>query len=128
MGNPRHISSFSVLLVTAALSLLGLFSLRGLRLSYTPEPKRNILQVQMSMPDASPAVMEAEVTSRVEAVLSGMGGVRSVSSSSSMGHGQVTVELDRRTDLQVARFEASTRIASIWPSLPKDAHYPYLTA
>lgn len=128
MGNPRHISSFSVLLVTAALSLLGLFSLRGLRLSYTPEPKRNILQVQMSMPDASPAVMEAEVTSRVEAVLSGMGGVRSVSSSSSMGHGQVTVELDRRTDLQVARFEASTRIASIWPSLPKDARYPYLTA
>lgn len=128
MSKGRTYSSFTVLLVTAALSLLGLLSIRGLNLRYTPEPKTLSLQVQISWPDASPTVVESEVVSRIEASLASMKSCRSISSVSSRSRGSITMELAKGTDLQTARFEASTRIANLWPSLPSGVRYPYLTA
>ena len=121
-------TSFSVLLITAALSLLGLLSVRGLNLRYTPSPRTLSLQVQVTYPDASPEVIESEVVSRIEASLAGMKSCRSISSTSSRGRGHINMTLARGTDLQAARFEASMRIASLWPSLPSGVHYPYLSA
>lgn len=124
MGENRKLSSFSVLLVSAALAFFGLFSVRGLNLRYTPAPKNESLVVTVSLKDASPAVMEAEITSRLEAVLSGMKACREISSVSSKGYGRVNVELDKGTDVEAARFEASTLIAHLWPSLPEGTSYP----
>ena len=120
-------SPFKVILVTAALSLVGLLSLGGLNLRYTPEPRENVLSVRVSFPDASPTVMEAEITSRIEAVLSCMRCCRGISSTSSTGSGSVRMELSRGTDLEAARFEASTKLANLWPSLPKGTTYPSLS-
>lgn len=128
MAKGRAYSPFTVILVTVALSVLGLLGARGLQLSYTPIPHRQMLQVWVTLPDAAPAVMEAEVTSRLEAALSVMPACKNISSTSYRGSAAITLELDRRADLQQARFEASTRLASLWPSLPPGTGYPYLTA
>ena len=122
--NYRQPSSFTVLLITAALSLMGLFAVRGLNVRYTPVPQTNSLVVTVELTDASPALMEAEVTSRLEAALSGMKSCKSISSVSSKGYGRVNVDLDRGTNMDAARFEASTRIAHLRQYFPEGTSYP----
>ena len=123
----RRYSNFTVLLITAALSLVGIWCARGLNLRYTPAPSDRSLRVWVTLADATPAVMEAEVTSRIEGVLSGMEYCKSLSSTSSKGTGSVTIEFYKGVDMQAARFEAATRLANLWPSLPIGTSYPYLS-
>ena len=124
--NPRRPSPFTVLLITVAASLVGLFSVRGLTVRYTPVPNTNSLVVSVSLRDASPALMEAEVTSRLEAALSGMTGCKNISSTSGKGYGRVEVEMGKGIDMDAARFEASTRIAHLRQSFPDGTSYPLI--
>lgn len=128
MQGVHRYSSFSVILVTAALALAGLIGARGLNLRYAPATRGRSLMVTVSLPDASPAVMEAEVTSRLEASLAGMQACRGISSTSSVGHASIRMDIDKGSDPQAVRFEASTRIANLWPSLPPGTTYPLLSA
>jgi multidrug efflux pump subunit AcrB len=79
------------------------------------------------MPGQSARVIEMEVTSKVEAMLSRLNGVRGVNSNSSNGHGSVTVRLSEHTDPDMARFEISTIIRQTWPSLPAGVSYPSIS-
>jgi multidrug efflux pump subunit AcrB len=72
----------------------------------------------------SARVVEMEVTSKIEAMLSRIKGVRGVNSRSSNGSGSVTVRLSDHTDPDMARFEISTIIRQMWPSLPAGTSYP----
>ncbi len=128
MQRVHRYSSFSVILVTAALSLAGFIGVRGLNLRYAPAPRGRSLTVTVSLPDASPAVIEAEVTSRLEASLAGMQACRGISSTSSVGYASIMMDIDKGADLQAVRFEASTRIANLWPSFPPGTSYPLLSS
>jgi multidrug efflux pump subunit AcrB len=76
------------------------------------------------MPGQSARVVEMEVTSKVEAMLSRINGVQGVNSLSSAGRGWVKVRLSKHIDPDMARFEISTVIRQTWPSLPEGISYP----
>jgi multidrug efflux pump subunit AcrB len=67
-----------------------------------------------------------EVTSKVEAMLSRIKGVQSVNSLSSASRGSVTIRLSKHTDPDMARFEISTIVRQMWPSLPQGVSYPHI--
>ena len=78
------------------------------------------------MPSNSARVIEMEVTSRLEAMLARIKGIKEISSTSGNGWGRITLELDKHTNIDAARFEASTIVRQTWPDLPKELSYPIL--
>ena len=70
------------------------------------------------------AVVEMEVTSKLESMLARIRGVKRLNSTSGNGYGNITVELDKHADVEAVRFEASTIIRQTWPQLPEGVSYP----
>ena len=123
----KGLSSFSVLLIMAALSLFGVISLRQLHVQYAPSVPRRNLSVSFSYPGATAAVVEAEVTSKLEGILSGLDNVTGTSSTSSRGGGSVSVSFRKRTDMTAARFEVASQIRNLYHSLPDRVSYPWIS-
>lgn len=76
---------------------------------------------------SSSRVVEMEATSKLEAMLSRVTGVKEITSRSGNGWGNITLGLDKHTPIDVARFEASTIVRQTWSELPKNVSYPYLS-
>ncbi len=123
----RKISPFSVLLVAVAVSIVGIASLRLLSIQYKPSEKARSIVVSYTMPGASSRLVEAEVTSRIEGVLSGMAGSTGINSVSKKGSGRVTVNFAKGTDMAAARFEVASAVRNVYPSLPETVTYPVIT-
>ena len=98
-GKTDRWTPFSVLLVMAALSVLGLMSLPGLKVQYLPSTEGRSLTVTYSYPYASAESVESEATSLIEGALAGLRGVTDIRSSSSKGSGSVTVTFRKGTDM-----------------------------
>lgn len=122
-----RIPSFSVLLITAVIAVLGIASVPMLNVRYTPEPTGNTISVSFSWNGVSARIMEAEVTSRIEGVLSGIRDNSGVSSTSDRGKGSVRVKFRKGTDMAAARFEVASRIRNIYPKLPDGVSYPAIS-
>jgi len=128
VGKTRsRISSFSVLLVIVALSMLGIFSIGYLNVQYNPPVQKHSITVSFSYPNADPEVVESEVTSKIEGVLSNIKGVSEVSSNSSNGSGNVSISFKKETNISAARFEVASKIRNLYPYLPKNVSYPYIS-
>ena len=123
-GARRLLPPFSVVLVMVAMSVVGMACLPLLNIQYTPSAAGRSLTVSFSLPDASAEIMEAEATSLIEGVLSGIHGVTDISSVSRKGSGSVTVSFRKGTDMEAARFESASAIRNIYPSLPEGLGYP----
>lgn len=78
------------------------------------------------MPNTSARVVEMEVTSRLESMLARIKGIKKISSTSRNGGGSIDLEFDKHTNVDAARFEASTIVRQTWPELPKGVSYPNL--
>ena len=120
-------SPFSVILVMVALSLVGIASIGRLKVQYKPVSGGRSISVSYRMPGASAEVIEAEATSRIEGVLSGLDGCSGVSSTSRRGSGTVTVTFDRRTDMAAARFAVASAVRNVYPGLPPSVTYPSIS-
>lgn len=121
------LSAFSVLLVMAALSIVGIASLPLLNVQYKPSTPGSSINVSYSYPSASPEVVEAEVTSKIEAVMSRLGGCISTSSVSRTGSGRTTVSFRKGTDMAVARLEVASAIRNLYTELPSSVSYPSIS-
>lgn len=120
-------SSFTVIVIFIALALVGAVLMPLLPVKLAPSRSLPSLMVSYSMQGASARMVEAEVTSRIEAALTRMRGVKDISSTSSGGQGRVTINLDRHANLEMARFEASTLVRQIWSEFPDGVSYPEIT-
>lgn len=126
-GSRKRGPSFSVLLIMVALSLLGALSIRHLHIQYAPSTPQQSLSVSFSYPGADPAVAEAEVTSKLEGVLSGIDHVTWTSSSSYKGGGSVSVSFRKGTDMAAARFDVASKVRNLYPALPEGVSYPSIS-
>ncbi|KAA6320442.1 Multidrug resistance protein MdtF, partial [termite gut metagenome] len=118
------LSSFSVIIVFTCLMILGLFMIPKLPVKLNPSRRLPEVTVSFNMWGQSARVVEAEVTSKLEAMLSRIKGVSNSSSYSSNGSGSLTVRLSKHVNPDMARFEISTIIRQAWASLPQGVSYP----
>ncbi len=129
MSNPNKtlpFSSFTLIVAFVCLSLVGLAVIPLLPVKLNPSRSLPGFTLSFSMPGASSRVVEMEVTSRLEAMLSRIVGVENISSTSGNGYGYITVELDKHADVDMARFEASTIVRQTWSELPDGVSYPVI--
>lgn len=128
MKKNRTLSPFTLIVAFVCLSLLGLALLPLLPVKLSPSRTLPRLTVSFTMPGNSSRVIEAEVTSRLEAMLTRVKGVKNVNSTSDNGSGSITLETDKHADMEAVRFEVSTIVRQTWPQLPEGVSYPQIRA
>lgn len=127
MSKLRNLSSFTLIVTFVCLSLIGLAMVPLLPVKLAPSRTLPGLTISFNMPGNSSRVIEAEVTSKLEAMLARVKGIKSVKSTSDNGSGHITLELDKHADIDAARFEVSTIIRQTWPQLPDGVSYPQIS-
>ena len=123
----RGIPAFSVLLIMAALTVIGAAMLPMLSIQYTPTTSQRGIGIYFSWPDASARLVEQHVTSRIEGALSTVSGNTGISSTSSKGSGNIWLSFAKGTDMTAARFEVATTIRNLYAKLPEGVSYPYIS-
>lgn len=119
-------SAFTLIVAFICVALVGLALVPLLPVKLNPSRTLPGFSVRFSMPGTSARVVEMTATSKLEAMLARVKGIRKISSTSGNGWGTINVNLDKHVDVAVARFEASTIIRQTWPELPDGVSYPYI--
>ena len=119
-------SAFTLIVAFVCVALVGLALVPLLPVKLNPSRTLPGFTVRFSMPGTSARVVEMTATSKLEAMLARVKGIRGIYSTSGNGWGSISVNLDKHVDVAVARFEASTIIRQTWPELPDGGSYPYI--
>jgi multidrug efflux pump subunit AcrB len=121
-------SSFSVIVVFACLSIVGLSLVPLLRLQLNPSRGASGFSVSYNWPGASAQIIEQEVSSRLEGLFTSVKGVSHISSVSSKGTGRINLGFKKNVSLDAVRFEVASLIRQVHPELPKEVSYPQISA
>ncbi|MGE5535187.1 MAG: efflux RND transporter permease subunit, partial [Acidobacteriota bacterium] len=111
-------------LMTASLIAFGAFAYRLLPVAALPSIDFPTIQITASLPGASPETMAASVASPIERQLSTIAGISSMSSSSSLGSTQITVQFDLNRDIDGAALDVQTALAVAQRRLPVEMTTP----
>ena len=104
-----RVSSFSLLLTMIILMIIGAALIPLVDVGSSPKPRQGkTLTISYGWRNASPKVVEQEVTSKIEGLVSAVKGVAEVSSESYFGSGRVTVVLKKEADVSAVKFEISS--------------------
>src|SRR5690606_31167854 len=67
------------------------------------------------------------VTSKLEGLFSAVKGIKSISSQSYKGSGNISIDYKDNVNLDAARFELATLIRQVYPEPPRQVSYPYIS-
>lgn len=127
MNRPRHISPFTVILVMATLMVIGVAMIPLLNIQYSPGISQKGISVWFGWSGASARVVEQEVTSKIEGALAPISGIQEMYSSSYKDGGSVSLSFKKDANMDAVRFDISSRIRQLYPSLPEEVSYPQLS-
>ena len=116
--------NFSFLVLTVLVAV-GVFSVLSIQKESNPEVQVPIGVVNTSLPGASAADVESLITNEIERVVVGsLEDVNSITSVSSQGNSQITVEFTANADLTKSIQDLKDRVDIAKPDLPEDATDP----
>ncbi|WP_430410675.1 efflux RND transporter permease subunit [Kordia sp.] len=118
------ISSFKIQVIFLILTVVGLFLLPKIGLQLYPNSKLPSITVNYSLATATAYTLERDVSSVLEAGFARLEGVSAIASKSAENHGYITLNFDKHTDIDVARFETATMIRQLYKQLPIQTSYP----
>lgn len=111
-------------MVTLIVVLLGLVSLRELRIDLLPEIERPSISVSTNYEGADPEVVERLVTQMLEEILATVPGVIEMTSSSSEGRSDIDLTFSWGTDIDVAAQDVRARLEEELNELPDEIERP----
>jgi multidrug efflux pump len=114
------------IVMTLLLVLFGLLNFLRLPVREYPDIKPPIVSVRTVYPGASVSVLESDVTTPLEDALSGVQGLRTISSASREEVSLITLEFDLDRDLDVATNDVRDRVSQIRPVLPLGILEPHV--
>src|SRR5436190_4205866 len=105
-------------LVMAGIVLFGLIGYRALPVSDLPNVDFPTIQVTATLPGANPETMASSVATPLERQFSTIAGLNSVSSTSTLGNTQITLQFDLNRNIDAAAQDVQTAIAAASRQLP----------
>ena len=120
----KHLPSISVIIAFVAAIIVGAAMIPLLNVQYTPTEKEGHIDIYVGWRDASPDLVEREVTSKIEGIAASVKGVSEISSYSSRGQGHIIVSVKDKSRLNLVRFDLMSRIRDIYDNLPEGVSYP----
>src|SRR5450759_3943203 len=121
------LSSFTVNILFVMLIIVGAAVIPLLSLQLNPTRYLPSLTISCNWPETPVRVVEQEVTTVLEGVLSTVTGVKKISSSTSNASGRITVEFDKDVDLRAKRFEVASLLRESRKRLPDRVSFPVIS-
>lgn len=112
------------LVMSLMLMAFGILSFGDLPVREFPDIDFPIVSVSTSYPGASAAVVESRITQIVEDRISGIEGIKSITSSSEDGRSNVVIEFKTARDIDAAANDVRERISRIGRFMPEEADPP----
>lgn len=107
--------------------LAGLVAVRMVAVEMTPEVEDTIVAVTTFWENASPQEIESEVVDPQEEKLQGLSNLRSITSDSSQGQGQIRLEFNAGIDKNIALRDVSDKLREV-PAYPFGVDEPVIEA
>jgi HAE1 family hydrophobic/amphiphilic exporter-1 len=111
-------------LLMGGIVLFGAMAYKLLPVSDLPNVDFPTIQVQASLPGASPETMASSVATPLERQFSTISGLDSMTSTSSLGNTLITLQFSLERDLDAAAQDVQAAIASALRQLPPDMPFP----
>lgn len=110
--------------ISLLLVAFGILAFQQLPLREYPDISPPIVTVRISYPGASADIIESEITEIVEDRISGIEGIRTISSSSREGVANITIEFNLSRDIDAAANDVRERVSRIVDNMPDEADPP----
>jgi multidrug efflux pump len=112
------------IVMSLVIVLFGLISFKFLGVREYPAIDPPFISVRTNYAGANASVVESQITEPLEKALNGIPGVRIISSSSSQGASNITVEFNLDADLEAAANDVRDKVSGAARSLPQDIDAP----
>jgi HAE1 family hydrophobic/amphiphilic exporter-1/multidrug efflux pump len=107
-----------------AIILFGIVGLTFLAVRDYPAIDPPIISVSTSYTGANADIVENQITEPLEKQINGIPGIRSITSTSSLGSSQISVEFNLGVDLEAAASDVRDKVGGAARSLPQDIDAP----
>ncbi|RYE17947.1 MAG: efflux RND transporter permease subunit, partial [Sphingobacteriales bacterium] len=112
----------TVISVTIVIFGIAGYSYLGIRDFPSVDPP--IISVSTSYSGANSDVIESQITEPLEKAINGVQGIRNISSTSSVGASNITVEFELDADLETAANDVRDKVSQAQRQLPQDINAP----
>ncbi|MDA5192412.1 efflux RND transporter permease subunit [Govanella unica] len=113
--------------ISLLLVAFGILSFRMLPLREYPDIDTPIVSVSTIYPGASSDIVETKITQLIEDEISGIEGVRSISSASRDGQSNINIEFIAGRDIDFAANDVRDRVSRVAARLPDQAEAPQIS-
>lgn len=104
--------------------ILGMIGYTYLGVREYPNIDNPIITVSVTYPGANAEIIESQITEPLEQNINGIPGIRSLTSSSSQGSSNITVEFELSVDLETAANDVRDKVSIAQRYLPRDCDPP----
>ncbi len=104
--------------------LFGIVGVTFLGIREFPSVDPPIINVRTSYPGANSDVIETQITEPLEQSINGIQGIRSLTSVSSQGSSNITVEFELSVDMETAANDTRDKVSQAMRMLPRDCDPP----
>jgi multidrug efflux pump len=104
--------------------LFGVVGVTFLGIREFPSVDPPIINVRTSYPGANSDVIETQITEPLEQSINGIPGIRSLTSVSSQGNSNITVEFELSVDMETAANDTRDKVSQAMRQLPQDCDPP----
>lgn len=110
--------------MSVAIVVFGIIGYKFLGVRDFPSVDPPIISVSTSYAGANADVIESQITEPLEKAINGVPGIRNLSSTSSVGSSNITVEFDLDADLETAANDVRDKVGQAQRQLPQDIDAP----
>lgn len=104
--------------------LFGIVGVTFLGIREFPSVDPPVINVQTSYPGANSDVIETQITEPLEQSINGIPGIRTLTSVSSQGYSNITVEFELSVDMETAANDTRDKVSQATRLLPRDCDPP----
>ncbi|MGV2333186.1 MAG UNVERIFIED_CONTAM: efflux RND transporter permease subunit [Planctomycetaceae bacterium] len=112
------------IIINVMILIVGALSFKNIPLSEYPDIQLPLVRVVIAYPNADAELVESEVTNVVEDKISGIRGIKNITSESSFSSSSILVNFDEGTNLDQALIDLRDSLAQAKSRMPKDVKEP----
>ncbi|MFA7429772.1 MAG: efflux RND transporter permease subunit [Rhodospirillaceae bacterium] len=110
--------------LSALIVVVGIYGLLNLPIRELPSVDNPVVTVTTPYAGAAPEIIDTEVIEIIEGAISGVDGIRSITSSSRLGRGRTVIEFESTRNIDEAANDVRDAVGRVLNSLPEDADTP----
>ncbi|HAH37038.1 MULTISPECIES: efflux RND transporter permease subunit [unclassified Algoriphagus] len=118
---------FRVLVAFVVLAIMGVAVIPLLSVDLNPREREPVLSISYQVPRSSPEIVEKLATSPLEGAMSQLSELKKINSISNYNQGNITLRFDKKSDMEMKKFEVSSLIRQVYPQLDSRVTYPIVT-